>query len=63
MSIKLMHTLDPKTNERNIPTDITIGIMNIYEEIMGYNLELEMKKMTTYLKYKFKKKHYEINVN
>lgn len=30
--------------------------MNIYEQIMSYNLELEMKKMTTYLKYKFKKK-------
>ncbi len=39
MSIKLMHVSDNNLQEK-IPTDITIGIMNIYQQIMGYNLEL-----------------------
>ncbi len=56
MSIKLMSSNDPSNNNNNIPTDITIGIMSIYQQIMNYNLELELKKMTTFLKHKFKKK-------
>ena len=51
LAVKLMHS--QRESGQSVPADITIGIMNIYEEIMTYNLELEMKKMTTYLKYKF----------
>ncbi len=36
MGVKLMRS--DRENGEGIPTDITIGIMNIYEEIFTFNL-------------------------
>jgi hypothetical protein len=56
-----MKAVKTKLQEPEIKPEIVIGIMRILLEISLFTREVELRKMTAYLKYKYRIKERKIN--